>query len=316
MIQPGTMQLRVSGMGSEASDSELRSIAAGITTSRAAKTLGSSGLSLLCPRGERPAIFLPCPRRTALGIFFPAAAIPNLFFFSVLGYNASMAGKFIVIEGTDGSGKGEQTIRLVKRIKDSGKEIAPFDFPRYSEPSAWFVSQYLNGAFGTIEQVGPKTASLFYALDRYAAAPAIRAALDAGSVVVSNRYVASNLGHQGSKYDDRDERQKYFEWNYDLEYAVNGIPKPDLNIILHIPAEIAQSLVDKKIERQYLTGKKRDLHETDINHLKKTEEVYKQLAGLFPKDFTIIECVENGNLLSIEEVHEKVWAIARNVLGL
>lgn len=224
-------------------------------------------------------------------------------------------GKFIVIEGTDGAGKGEQTLRLVKRIKDSGKEIVPFDFPRYSEPSSWFVNQYLNGKFGTLDEINPKTASLFYALDRYAAAPDIRAALDAGSVAVSNRYVASNLGHQGSKFNDVDERHHYFEWNYDLEYAINGIPKPDLNIILHVPAEIAQELVDKKIERQYLVGKKRDLHEADIAHLKRAEETYLQIAEQFPQDFTVVECFENGKLLSIEEVHEKVWVIAQKILG-
>jgi dTMP kinase len=223
-------------------------------------------------------------------------------------------GKFIVIEGTDGSGKGEQTIRLVKRIKDSGREVATFDFPRHSELSAWFINEYLNGKFGTLEEVGPKTASLFYALDRYAAAKEIRAELNEGKIVISNRYVGSNLGHQGSKYDDPVERQKYFKWNYDLEYTINGIPKPDLNIILHVPAEIAQALVDKKVERQYLGGKKRDLHETDIYHLKKTEGVYKQLAELFPEDFTIVECMEDGRLLSIDEVHEKVWKIAEDFL--
>ena len=196
----------------------------------------------------------------------------------------NMIGKFIVIEGTDGSGKGEQTIRLVKRIKDSGKEVSPFDFPRYHEPSSWFINEYLNGRLGTLKEIHPKTASLFYALDRYAAAPTIRAALDKNNIVISNRYVASNLGHQGSKYDDPNERKKYFEWNYDLEYTINGIPKPDLNIILHVPAEIAQALVDKKLERQYLGGKKRDLHEADISHLKRTEETYRQLAELFPTD--------------------------------
>jgi dTMP kinase len=225
-------------------------------------------------------------------------------------------GKFIVIEGTDGSGKGEQTIRLVKRIKDSGLEVAPFDFPRYTEPSAWFVSQFLNGNFGTIDQVGPKTASLFYALDRYAAAPSLREAIAAGKIVISNRYVASSLAHQGSKFDDPAARKEYFAWNSDLEYGINGIPRPNLNIILHVPAEIAQELVDKKVERQYLGGKKRDLHETDINHLKKTERVYSDLAEMFPGDFTIIECVENGKLLSIEEVHEKVWDVASKALGL
>lgn len=230
--------------------------------------------------------------------------------------NPMNKGKFIVIEGTDGAGKGEQTLRLVKRIKNSGKDIVPFDFPRYNEPSSWFVNQFLNGRFGSIQEVSPKTASLFFALDRYAAAPEIRAAINSGSIAVSNRYVASNLGHHGAKIDDADERHHYFEWNYDLEYVINGIPKPDLNIILHVPAEVAQQLVDKKMERQYLEGKKRDLHEADIAHLKRAEETYLQMAELFPNDFTVVECFDSGRLLSIEEVHEKVWVIAKKVLGM
>jgi len=223
-------------------------------------------------------------------------------------------GKFIVIEGTDGSGKGEQTKRLVSRLISDGYKVVPFDFPRYDQQSSWFVGEYLNGHFGSIAEVSPKTASIFYALDRYAAAPEIRKALAETDVVISNRYVASNLGHQGSKFSDSKERQEYFKWNYDLEYVINGIPKPDLNIILHVPAAMAQGLVDKKLERQYLFGKRRDLHETDLNHLTRTEEVYKQLVELFPNDFACIECVENGKLLSIDEVRERVWKLVSKLL--
>ncbi len=226
-------------------------------------------------------------------------------------------GKFIVIEGADGSGKGEQTALLVKRLKEGGHDVAPFDFPRYGELSSWFVSEYLKGSFGSLEEVGPKTASLFFALDRYAAAPQLRAAIAAGMTVISNRYVASNLAHQGSKFSDQKEREAYFIWDYDLEYNTNKIPKPDLNIILHVPAEMAQKLVDQKLAREYLgSNKKRDLHEADLGHLQRTEEVYRQLALQFPDDFTFVECVEDGRLLSIEEVHKKVWAVAQEALGI
>ncbi len=223
-------------------------------------------------------------------------------------------GKFIVIEGTDGSGKNEQTMRLVKHLEREGYNVASFDFPRYNEPSSWFVSEYLRGGFGTLEEVGSKTASLFYALDRYAAAPHIRSAIDEGVMVVSNRYVASNLGHQGSKIDDEGERGQYFQWDYDLEYVVNGIPQPDLNIILHLPAEIAQKFVDQKTERKYLSGKKRDIHESDLNYLIRTEKVYEQLSVLYPKEFTVVECIENGNLLSLDQVHDKVWDIIEKTI--
>ncbi len=224
-------------------------------------------------------------------------------------------GKFIVIEGTDGSGKTEQTVRLVSRLRQSGFDLSVFDFPRYSEPSSYFVQEYLNGRFGTLEEINPHTASLFYALDRYAASRDIRSALEEGKTVISNRYVGSNLGHQGSKFGKEEERKSYFSWDYDLEYKVNGIPKPDLNIVLFVPPEVAQSLVDRKVERQYLGGKKRDLHETDLNHLKRTHEVYRELVRLYPGDFVAVECVENEKLLTIEEIHEKVWEEVRKILG-
>ncbi len=219
-------------------------------------------------------------------------------------------GMFLVIEGTDGSGKGEQTRRLVERLQEEGYPVATFDFPRYGQPSAWFVEQYLNGAFGELREVSPKTASLFYALDRYAAGPEIRAALAAGKVVISNRYVASNLGHQGSKME-KDERRKFFDWNVELEYEANGIPRPDLNLILHVDAGVAQKLVDQKAERRHLNGKKRDLHEADLDHLRRTEETYREIAGAFPEYFATVECMAGDRLRSPEEVHEIVWSVVK-----
>src|SRR5688572_8863017 len=104
-------------------------------------------------------------------------------------------GKFIVIEGTDGSGKKTQFELLVKRLKKAGHKVATFDFPQYGTPSAYFVEQYLNGHYGSIKETGPYRASLFYALDRFDAAPHIQAALAEGTMVICNRYVASNMGH-------------------------------------------------------------------------------------------------------------------------
>ena len=230
-------------------------------------------------------------------------------------YNNPMQGKFIVIEGTDGSGKGEQTIRLLKHLKDAGLAVAPFDFPRYSEPSSWFVSRYLNGEFGTIEEVGPKTASL--STRSIVTRPRRKCVRRFCAETLSSRTatLVPTLATRVRNFPTLPNAEKYFEWNYDLEFNINKIPKPDLNIILHVPAAIAQQLVDKKVERQYLSGKKRDLHETDLGHLERTEAVYKQLAELFPKDFTMIECVENGALLSMDQVHEKVWTTAQKILG-
>jgi dTMP kinase len=226
------------------------------------------------------------------------------------------AGKFIVLEGTDGSGKTEQFKKLIERFIPGGFGIATFDFPQYGEPSSYFVKEYLNGKYGGWEEVGPYRASLFYALDRFDVGRKIKNALSESRIVISNRYIGSNLGHQGAKITDAAERRKFFEWDYNLEYDLLGIPRPDLNMVLHVPAEIAQGLVDKKGSREYLGGVKRDIHEADINHLRAAERAYVEIADIFPEDFKLVECVEGGRLLSIDEVHEKVWRIVSRLLGI
>jgi len=223
-----------------------------------------------------------------------------------------MKGGFIVIEGTDGTGKATQTQKLVEYLKKEGKQVETFDFPQYGQPSCHFVESYLNGKYGT--DVNPYTASLFYALDRYGASVKIKQALAEGKIVVSNRYVASNMGHQGAKIDDAKQRQDYFNWNDHLEYNILAIPRPDLNIVLHVPAEIAQNLVDQKGSRAYVGGQKRDLHEKDIAHLKRAEQVYLEMTKIFPENFTLINCMDKDKLMSIDEIHTKIVDVVKKLL--
>ena len=220
-------------------------------------------------------------------------------------------GKFLVIDGTDGSGKATQSKMLVEELRLSGYQVEEADFPQYGLKSAGLIEEYLNGKYG---QVGPEAASIFYAIDRFDASFKIRQWLEEGKIVVPNRYVTANAGHQGGKIKDEFERLKFFKWLDNLEYNIFGIPKPDLNIILHVPAETAQRLVDKKSskEREYVNGKKRDLHEADLQHLKDAEKVYLQIAKLFPNT-KLVECMESNELLGPAQVHNKVWDLVRRI---
>jgi dTMP kinase len=221
---------------------------------------------------------------------------------------------FIVIDGSDGSGKATQLKELIKHLKKSGVKTAIVDFPRYDKPASFFVREYLNGKYGSLKEMGPYKSSIFYALDRFDAASEIRKWLKEGRVVIANRYVSSNMAHQGAKILKSAERRKYFNWNYSLEYEIFGIPKPNLTIVLNVPATIAQGLVDKKGSREYIGGVKRDIHEANLQHLKRAEATYKELIGLYPKDFRLIMCVESKRLLSVPEVHEKVWDMVKKVI--
>ncbi len=222
-------------------------------------------------------------------------------------------GGFFVIEGTDGSGKGTQVDLLVKRLQSEGHSVALFDFPQYENESSYFVRQYLNGEYGSVEDIGPYTGSLFYALDRFEASKKIQQALSEDKIVIANRFTGSNMAHQGTKFSSPEERKGYFIWLDNLEFQMLKIPRPDKSIVLRVPAETAQQLVDKKDARSY-TDKKRDIHEADINHLRRSVEVYDDMCQLFPIDFERIDCVRSGKLMSIEDIHELLWNTIRPLL--
>lgn len=215
-------------------------------------------------------------------------------------------GTFIVIEGSDGSGKGTQFKIVSDRLREQGYDIATYDFPQYDQDSSYFVREYLNGNYGSADELGAYTPSLFFALDRFQASQSIKKDLEAGKVVLSNRFIGANLAHQGQKIDDETERTKYYDWLYDLEFNILGIPKPDVNIVLLVPAEIAQKLVDLKEARSY-TDKKRDIHEADLNHLTRAVAAYEKLCEQFPEQFTAIQSTQGDELLSIPDVTELIW---------
>lgn len=218
----------------------------------------------------------------------------------------NQTGLFIVLEGSDGSGKTTQFEALKKRLTEAGHQVEVFDFPRYTEPSSYFVARYLNGEYGPANSVNPYTASLFYALDRYEAAPLIRKALQAGKIVLSNRYVGSNMAHQGTKFSDAIEKRSFFIWEDSIEFQLFNIPRPTLNLFLRLPAEVSYELIAQKKQRSY-TNDTRDQHEADIDHLRKAVETYDLLCQLFPRDFQAIECVQDGKLLDVNTISQKIW---------
>ncbi len=218
----------------------------------------------------------------------------------------AQSGLFFVIEGSDGSGKTAQFQRLLARLSDAGHDVVSFDFPQYDRPSSYFVQRYLNGEYGGNDDVGPYTGSMFYALDRYEASFDIRKALSEGKIVVCNRFTGSNMAHQGAKIKSEEERRGYFLWLDAIEFKMLNIPRPDLSVVLHVPAETAQKLVSNKDKRSY-TDKTHDLHEADLDFLSRSVDAYRDLCRLFPKDYTEVDCMRDGELMSIDDVHTILW---------
>lgn len=218
----------------------------------------------------------------------------------------SLNGTLLAIEGTDGSGKATQQQRLAERLKAKGYDVLAIDFPRYKSRSSYFVRQYLKGHYGNLDDVGPYVAALFYALDRYQAAPVIREALEQGKIVVTDRFTASNMAHQGSKLVHPEERKALFNWVQSLEYQLLGIPRPQKSIVLYVPAGIAQDLAVGQTVALHGAGKL-DIHETDLNHLHRANEAYDEICQLMPDDFTKIDCARGNQMLGVEAIHDLIW---------
>ncbi len=233
--------------------------------------------------------------------------IPSTLIFSVMG-----KGKLIVIEGTDGSGKATQSKELLVRLAKENIQTAYFDFPRYEEKSSGLVQNYLNGKYGSASEVSPKVASMFYAVDRYDASFQMKKDLAENKIVICNRYISANMGHQTGKIGGKKERKEFLDWLLDLEFNFFKIPKPDLVILLFVPYLVAQKMVDKKGHRDYVGGKKRDIHEADSEHLKKAEEAYLEVAKMY--NWKVIDCTKNGEILLVPEIHELIWKEVSKVI--
>lgn len=201
--------------------------------------------------------------------------------------------RFIALEGGDGSGKKLHSALLHDRFEEQGRPVMSVSFPRYGKHSARTVERYLRGEFGEANDVPAELASAAFALDRVAAAFEMREFLDTNpaGIIIADRYVASNLAHQGTKIDDRRAREQFYADSLELEYGDLRLPRPDKNIVLLVPADIAQQNIDQKAARSYTTAK-RDIHEADAGHLDKALRNYQELTELYPEEFTAIWAID------------------------
>lgn len=222
-------------------------------------------------------------------------------------------GIFIVIEGSDGSGKSTHFSLLLEHLKAKGREVAMYKFPQYDKPSSYFSVAYLNGQYGDANKLGAYKPSLFYALDRFEAASSIRKDLADGKIVLCDRYVGSNMAHQGQKLADKRERRAYFDWIYNLEFNILGIPKPDVNLVLLMPAKYAYEFAGGR-ERAYTT-QTRDAHEADKDHIERAIATYRELCQLYPETFHAVRCSkEDETLHSIDEIQSVIRTIIHKKL--
>ena len=219
-------------------------------------------------------------------------------------------GKLIVIEGTDGSGKSTQFRNLTERLQKDGKAFKTLVFPRYSEPSSALIRMYLGGEFGSSPtDVNAYAASAFYAVDRYASYKQDWGQwYEDGGLIVSDRYTTSNAVHQASK-EQGQAQEEFLKWLYEFEYDKLGLPRPDLTIYLDVPTDFTEKLLRS---REAATNTTADIHEQDTAYLATCRLTGRAAAKYY--GWTVVNCVQDGNMRSIEDIHEEIYRYVRQCL--
>ncbi len=223
----------------------------------------------------------------------------------------NMAGKIIVIEGTDCSGKETQSILLEKKLNELGKKCIRFSFPMYDTPTGKIVGgpylgkEEITKSFfpeGSVN-VDPYVVCLYYAADRKYNIHKALEYLEKDYYVILDRYTTSNLAYQGSKIKDKEDRFYMYQWIDKLEYWLLQLPKPDKTIFLHMPYKYSMELMKNRTSL--------DEHEKSEEFLKNAEEAYIELSELY--NWNRIECIKDDKLRSIDDINQEILQVIEDV---
>ncbi len=220
---------------------------------------------------------------------------------------------FIAIEGIDGSGKRTQVDLLEAALAARGRSVFRVAFPQYDSWFGRMIAKFLNGELGPLESVDPHFTALLYAGDRFEAKPRLTAALAAGSIVLADRYIGSNLAHQTARAP-RESRDAFIAWIEHLEYGIYALPRETRVVYLRVPPRQAHALIDQKAARSY-TSAPRDIQEASIRHLEEAAAIYDQLSAR--PNWIRIECFDSAanSMRSPEDISRELLSALEPVLA-
>lgn len=223
-------------------------------------------------------------------------------------------GKLIVIDGSDGVGKGTQTKLLVARLRREGRSVRTMDFPQYEKNFfGALIGRALSGTYGNFIALDPHFASLLYAGDRFESKKKIERWLAEGHNVVMDRYVSASQIHQGGKIHDPRKRREFLDWLDTLEHKIFGMPRPDIVLYLHIPVPLSIEMLRTKGKRPYVAPGVLDMAERNRKHLEDTQKAAESLLKEHPT-WKKITCFDKRGVLSREVIHEMLYSAVRRMV--
>ena len=219
-------------------------------------------------------------------------------------------GKLFVIDGTDGSGKQTQLQKLKERLDEENIDYRVVSFPNYDSKTSTLVKMYLSGDFGkNAKEISPYVASTFYAADRYATFQTeYKEYYENGGIILADRYTTSSMIHQAGKIKDKEERDKFLKWLWDFEFNLYGLPVPTEVFFLNMPVEKSLELIANR-ENKFTGEAKKDIHESDKNHLLDAYSAACDVAKEYKWHEVI--CVKEDKIRTIEDIHEEIYNVIK-----
>ena len=228
--------------------------------------------------------------------------------------------KILVIEGTDGSGKETQSKKLFEYLNGKGFKVKSYSFPIYNSPTGKIVGGPYLGKEEicktyfeeTSASVDPLVSSLYYAADRrYNFLKEIEEEIYKNDIIILDRYIMSNMGHQAGKATNKKDRDKILKFIEVLEFDLCELPRPDKVIFLHMPFEAA-----KELRKTRVSG---DGNENSESHLKQAEKNYVEIAKYYNWDY--INCLKTkkyndiSNIKTVDEISEEIIKLTNTLLN-
>ena len=220
----------------------------------------------------------------------------------------------IAFEGIDGSGKSTQAKLLLAALQRTSVPVEYISFPRTSEHGyGEAIAMFLRGEFGSVEQVHPYLIAALFAGDRSAARHLMAGWLEAGKIVVADRYFYSNLAFQSAKIDELSRKLQFADWLHHIEYTCNEIPEPAMTLFFDAPFEFVEANIRARVDehREYLNGAA-DIHESALHLQQQVAVEYQRFARADPR-FRVIRCTdEDGSMRSPQSIHNEVVSLLAN----
>ena len=203
-------------------------------------------------------------------------------------------GIFITFEGIEGSGKTTQAKLLAERLKEQGLDVIKTFEPGDTQAGKKIREILLSPSIN----MNPLTELLLYFSDRVQhVEEKIKPAINQGIIVICDRFTDSTIAYQGYG------RGLSVELIEEFNNILLGNFKPDLTILLDLPAEIGLS-------RNQRINKRDRFEMEDIDFHNKVRDGYLQIAKSDPERFFIVDATEDAS-----EISQKIFDIVQTKIN-